>query len=377
MSRASEYNYELEQALRQQIYNARVSETTERFYQRYMSQYEQMRRDGYAAYIPGEMSRLEADLSRIRQLLVTNPLEAREISRSVGSYIWQIGRLARAAVEQFDRAERMRQEVLREQARAKQNALLTEYYRQVGEIAPAVVHFAQSDLQKIRTALETGKMDSVEKLRKDMSSVLDAAKERAVQWKQATGKSNKKQAVLSRLDEVESLISKEKIEDRERASELIERVRSLRECLHAETLDASDVDKELSQVENGVDDLVVAEEVRRQAVVAFIKLLRGQEFTVSSPVLVRNGSENYVKITAQRPSGNHVVCQFDLRGKVKYKFEHYEGMACLKDIEKVKVDLDRIYSIKLSDERVLWENPDRLSKDADRIPSGTENRGQR
>ena len=46
MSRASEYNYALEQAMRRQIYNARVSKTTEKFYQKYMSQYEQMRRDG-------------------------------------------------------------------------------------------------------------------------------------------------------------------------------------------------------------------------------------------------------------------------------------------------------------------------------------------
>ena len=44
-------------------------------------------------------------------------------------------------------------------------------------------------------------------------------------------------------------------------------------------------------------------------------------------------------------------------------------MTCLKDIEKFNVDLEKVYSIKLSDERVLWENPDKLSMDANTLPN--------
>jgi len=40
-----------------------------------------------------------------------------------------------------------------------------------------------------------------------------------------------------------------------------------------------------------------------------------------------------------------------------------------KDIEKFNVDLEKVYSIKLSDERVLWENPDKLSTDANTLPN--------
>ena len=43
-------------------------------------------------------------------------------------------------------------------------------------------------------------------------------------------------------------------------------------------------------------------------------------------------------------------------------------MTCLKEIEKFNVALDEIYSIKLSDERILWQNPDRLSMDANSLP---------
>ena len=33
-------------------------------------------------------------------------------------------------------------------------------------------------------------------------------------------------------------------------------------------------------------------------------------------------------------------------------------------VKKFNVDLERVYSLKLSDERILWSNPDRLTKDA-------------
>jgi hypothetical protein len=78
MSRSYEYSYALERARRQAIYNERVSATTEQFYQRYMAQYNQMVSRGYQAYIPDEMNRLQSDLSVIRNLLVTNPTEARD-----------------------------------------------------------------------------------------------------------------------------------------------------------------------------------------------------------------------------------------------------------------------------------------------------------
>lgn len=59
----------------------------------------------------------------------------------------------------------------------------------------------------------------------------------------------------------------------------------------------------------------------------------------------------------------------DLCGKIAYKFDNYQGMTCLKDIEKFNVELEQVYSVKLSDERVLWENPDRLSMDANNLPN--------
>ena len=36
----------------------------------------------------------------------------------------------------------------------------------------------------------------------------------------------------------------------------------------------------------------------------------------------------------------------------------------MNDIEKFNVELDRVYSVKLSDERVIWKNPDKISRDS-------------
>ena len=43
------------------------------------------------------------------------------------------------------------------------------------------------------------------------------------------------------------------------------------------------------------------------------------------------------------------------------KFDGYKGQQCRTDLEKVMRQLQSIYGIELSEDRVIWENPDRLS----------------
>lgn len=369
MSRSSEFSYELARAQRQEIYNARVSARVEEFYQRYQSQYEEMERKHYSAYIPDEMRQLESDLRHIRELLVSDPTEAREISFQVGTYIRGMHALGRAAISQFERAERMRQEAERERQQTQQKTMMKQYYDSVGAISPAAVHFAQAELEGIRSAIQSGTMAAGE-LQQRLSSVISSAEDKAVQWKRERLAAGKREAAISRLEEMESSIDQSSMEDRKHADELIQQVRRMKEEVRAGKMDAGAVEQEIKSVETNVDDVLVTEETRRQTVRAFIKLLRQQDFTVGKPVLVKEGSESYVKFMAQRPSGNRAVCRFDSHGKVRYKFDQYEGMGCLKDIRTVQADLERIYSVKLSDERILWENPDRLTQDADQLSGG-------
>ena len=369
MSRSSEYLYKMASDQWQAINNAKISARVEEFYWRYRSQYEEMERKHYAAYIPDEMRRLASDLASIQELLVFNPTRAREISFQVGSYISGMHSLGRAAINQFERAERMRQEAAHQQKRESQNAMMKQYYDQVGAISPAAVHFAQTELEGIRAAIQSGGISSGE-LQRKLSVAIRAAEEKAVEWKQEKLAAGRKEAAISRLEETERSIIKSLVEDRKQVDTLIERVRRMKDDICAGKIDADAADAEIASVEESVEDTMVTEEVRRQTVKAFIKLLRQQDFTVEKPVLVEEGSESYVKFTAQRPSGNRAVCRCDNHGKVRYKFVQYEGMSCLKDIQTVQTELERVYSVKLSDERVLWENPNRITKDADQIPGG-------
>jgi len=66
----------------------------------------------------------------------------------------------------------------------------------------------------------------------------------------------------------------------------------------------------------------------------------------------------YKVIDGKKDYENFVAYKIIDYGKMEYKFDNYEGMTCLKDIERFNVDLEKIYSIKLSNERIKWQNPD-------------------
>lgn len=365
MSRSYEYSYALERARRQAIYNERVSSTTERFYNRYMKQYEEMISRGYSAYIPSEMKRLQSDLSSIRNLLMSNPTEARDLSFEVGSYINDLYSMANIAVQQFDRAERIRRDQILEQEREKKIEGMNIYYELIREISnPIVINFAQEELEAVKKSIKEGTGITLDQLKSKVKSIIQSAESKAEGWKKETVKVQKKNNIISRLEETEKSILNEKIEDKKKTDEFIDRIQKLKESISSGNKSIQTIEKEISQIETVVDDTIITEEVRRETVKAIVKQLRSQEFVISRPQIVKNGDESYVKIVAQKPSGKKAVCKVDLHGKILYKFDNYEGLTCLKDIEKFNVDLEKIYSVKLSDERILWSNPDKLSKDA-------------
>ena len=368
MSRSYEVDYALEREMRRRIAEERVSNTTEEFYKRYRNQYEELQRKGAEAYIPEEMAQLSSDLSEIRSLLVSDPFEAREISQSVGRYIHSLHGMAQAAQEQFDRAMRMKAEMKREKENTQRNAALNEYYQQIQGIPPSVVNFGMERLQRLRDEIASGKVMSDAEIRSQISAISNAAEKQAAEWKRNTHAKVQTEAIEKRLQEAEEL------EDEKKTQEFTERLYKLREDLAAGRTSAAEAESAVEEIESGVDEEKITEEVRRQTVIAIIKQLRSQEFIVSKPQIVDNEGESYVKITAQQPSGRRAACRIDLKGKIQYRFDHYEGMTCLKDIQKFNVDLERIYSVKLSDERILWENPDRLTREQESAPTGSSER---
>lgn len=376
MSRSYEYSYALEAARRRKIYLNRIISTTEQFYSRNMDQYNRMKRDGFAAYIPAEMNRLESDLSRIRTLLISDPEEARELSYTVGSYIRSMSSLASSAREQFDRAERLRVENLRIERQQHQSELVQAYFEILKSITnPIVVNYSVSDLQVLKKEIDAGILTDKSELVARAKAITANAEKKADEWKAQTISSNRRANAVEVINDAEVRLRNESIEDKEKTQQFLDKINQLRSGLANGIVDAEAVEKQITALETEVDDTLISEETRRETVKAIIKQLRTQEFTVEKPQVVQTVGKNYVKIVARQPSGKRAICNVDLHGKIAYKFDNYEGMTCLKDIEKFNVDLRQVYSVKLSDERVLWSNPDKLDKDANSTPK-TDRRGK-
>lgn len=389
MSRSVEYDYYLDQkqireierlarqARKQAEYEARrraneerIRNNTEQFYQRYLQQYEDMRSQNFEAYIPEAMERLRSDLGQIRSLLYSDAGAAREVSMEVGNYIYSLFREGHAAEREYRRREieeeQQRQEAVRAERLRKQGEINDAHYELVANLKDqGVINFASKELSALRQqALNDSKLMSVTEFRQRAEQIIAQARQKAEEWESREKKKEDKQVVSERLRIMQEQLEHNKVENQEKAQMLISQITALQESIRLDSKPQTELEQALEKVEAEMDDTLIGEDIRRQAVKSVLLSLRKQGFQVQQPQLIKEQGQNFVRITAKKPSGKRVQCRLDLSGKLVYKFDEYEGMTCLKDIEQFNVELEKVYSVKLSDERVIWENPDRLSKDS-------------
>lgn len=109
------------------------------------------------------------------------------------------------------------------------------------------------------------------------------------------------------------------------------------------------------------------ENARRVAVSAVRDALEDAGFQVQSPRLI----DGEVVVVGTRPSGASGTFNLALDGGLKYDFSGYRGSSCEADIDVVVPRLQEIYGIQLTDEVVVWRNPDDLDATARPQPSRT------
>ena len=392
MSRSAEFDYYLERKRAQEIerqirqerqqaeYEARrranenrIRNNIERFYQHYLQQYEDMRLQRFETYIPDEMERLRSDLSQIPSLMHSDLGAARDVSIRIGEYIYLMYREGHTAEREYRRreieAERQRQESERAERLRKQGEINDAYYDLISGIQnQAVINFAAKDLSELRQkALNSVASMSMSDLRQQAERIIAQADAKASEWEHQSKKKEEQQVITERLQMMQGQLAQKKVEDQEKAQVLMKQIADLQEQISSDSKPRPEIEQELKKIESDMDDTLISEDVRREAVKSVFLSLKKQGFQVKPPQLVQDQNHNYVRITAQKPSGKRVQCRLDLHGKLVYKFDEYEGMTCLKDIERFNVELEQVYSISLSDERIIWENPDRLSKDVNSI----------
>lgn len=362
MSHERNARYELEQKRREELRRQRASEYSERAYQEIRARYEQMKEAEYDSYIPNEMNQLFDNLKSILGLLKTDVFEAQNLCHQVQSSLSNMDYIVAAAKEEFARQERLRfEEIQRQKAEAK-SKLEQAFYNMLGEIQnPEVANFGLDELEVIKTKIQNEEISSEKELAEQIQSVCEHAEKKAAEWKQQKLEKAKLEIMSSQIDDAIKSVETEKFVNEENKQTLINKMKELKNNLTVES-DTKEVLEQLNTIRSEVDNSLIDEEIRREAVKAIIKELKYQEFTVENPQLFGEGKDSYVLVKARKPSGKQATCKINLQGKLNYRFDHYEGMACIKDIEQFSVDLEKIYSVKLSDDRVIWENPDRLSR---------------
>lgn len=356
MSQEADLVFALERRRREELFRVRVSNKTREFYMRYQDQYNDMCSKGYRDYIPEEMNRLAQDLDTIGSLLSSNPVAAREVSQEVGSYIrslWGLGREARQAFQESAHIARL--EAKREKE-AAQNAAMSRYYDVIGGLDSIVANFAASDLSNIKNAILSGAVATVQDVEAKLMPIIEKAKTEAANWKKQKQKEQDKQTIAEQIEDIKRSVAAEKFEDSFKSKVLLDKLEEIKLRATSGAVNVQEVQEQIKAVTEETDEAMVDEEVRRETVKAVYKWFNDHDFTLSKPKLI----DGAVVITAQRPSGNKAQFKLTLDNKMWYRLDGYEGQSCLKDISSAKADWESAYGIKLSDEVVKWQNPDRI-----------------
>ena len=364
--------YLVEEKIRRMQAEKRVRETTGQFLERYRNMLHDFERDNFDKYIPEEMDRLRRMLDEATGQLKKDPFAARDTSREIQSFIHSLRHLANENRRQQEIAAREAARRAEEERRAIKSALNTAYYAAVRQISGAAVqNFAAAGLKAVKEDIAAGRLTSASAMQTKIDAVIAAAEKEAAKWQKEAAEGAKKAGIKDELNEIKEHISAQDF-DAEQKQEAIKSIDELlgRSQNAAAALNISEIKTSVAAVEQRVEEAIVSEDKRKAAVVACVKILRSQGFEITPDeiVLTEKDGQSVVQIITHKANGRRTEIAITDTGKMTCRFDNYEGKACIKEIEAMKSALEEIYSIKLSDERIIWENPDKIAQNAFDLP---------
>lgn len=266
------------------------------------------------------------------------------------------------------RRQMVKEEVLRRLDRLKEVYQIMQE-KAYGKVIPKEMDQLQKNFEKLNEQLEKGQVDQA----KDLTDVLlndievNQYKASSLLAKNEKERQAFAQKAKARTKE-EERIKREIIELEHQANRLKEtyNLSFSKEILMIKEAEkeASFLSQEIKALRKKMDEKELAILERKEVVRSIYQTLKRLDFEVEAPHLVTLNGEEKVKLIAKRPSGKRAQCLVGTKGDVIYKFDEYEGMTCLKDIETFNATLKEAYAIQLSDERLLWENPIREKNEA-------------
>jgi len=370
-----------------QAHSERIQENTTNFRNTYGAKLDDLVNQGLEGYMPNEFAGVRNQLNQLDGLISSNPERARDLSFQVGRQLSRLPGLARAARHEFQARERqhrrelseMRRELqaqerqrrkeLSEMRRQATMALNQFIHEQVSEIKdPIELDFAYDEIRAIQAEyqgriIEADELDSLKSsIRSTFSEIRTAAQEKADTWKREQTKLTAKEANETLVNIYKEQANSEARKNPKVLNEMLSSLNAV-EQLISDTADSDEIMNKIEEAATKADNDMADENCRRMVVRSIMDSLQKSGFVVSKPK--RSGGDvDEVVILARKPAGAEASFRVTANGSMIYKFDHYEGMQCKEDINKVLPMLKDIYGVNFSEERVIWQNPERISKSA-------------
>ncbi|HCE4573865.1 hypothetical protein P3719_23220 [Vibrio parahaemolyticus] len=371
MSQIHERQYRL--AREREIAAHRVRQTTQEYADRYEAILSDVLAQGLEEFVQSDYTRLRKQLNNLQRELHNDPFRAREISMSIGQAIHALPRNARSIRKEVEHAEHQAYVAAlkdkEEKERQHKSHLLNVWQQELLNWNDKLsLNAVLRELNELYTTLFSSERSvSEDDIKTALGNLKIEAEQRAHIRREQINKQSQKEASA----ELAQVISEDIVKNlsQEKALGLTEQL----ELVRRETSDEPEKSQELlNEISKQMDTAIEEEAIRREMVKAVYKSLQEAGFHVQKPKLIKDKGKDEVLIAASRPAGNRALFQIELDGQCTYKFDNYKGQTCQKDIQQVLPKLTDIYGVDLSEERVLWSNPDNEDAEMKPIPSQTQ-----
>lgn len=361
-------SYQLRRERQQEIAAARVAATTASYlanFQRMLAEFEQQ---DFDKYIPSEMTRLRNALAQAQMEQLRSPFEARNISMTIQNFIYNMRPMAREIKRQQDEAERERLRREEEERKAQKTETLNAFYEGIKQIKDAAVqNAARPDLAPLRSKIVSGSIHSTAQVKTAMDSIVKQAQQKAEILKQQAQEKAQQEGMMVQIAQAREQLQQENINSKVKEEQL----KTLDEILNrVQDSTIEEVQKNLQTVNDALLKQKISEDELLETASYVCETLRAQGYGIPEDGVAMEeiNGEKRIHVYGLRSSNDDAYCEISDRNELHFATKNQEFTMCLKDKENFGNYLQQAYSIDLSDERVLWENPDRISKGEMELP---------
>lgn len=361
--------FKVREAVMSALTVTRVTATTTNYLERYKRMLAEFEQQHFDEYIPDQMDRLRSTLKRAQQEMQASPFEARTISKTIQNFIYEMRPLARDIKHQRDEAERERMRREDEERKAQKTEAMNTYYEAIKQIKDAAVqNAARPDLATLRSKIVSGTITSAAQVKSAMDSIVVQAQQKAEVFKQQVLANAKREGVQTQIAQAKEDLQQETINSKAKEEQL----KTLDEILNrSKESPVEDLQNDLQNANEALLKQKISEDELLEATKYVCETLKAQGYNIPEEgiALEEVNGEKCIRVYGIRNNGDDALCEVTDGNKIRFANKNQEFTMCLKDKENFGSYLQQAYSIDISDDRVIWENPDKISKGEKDIPN--------